>query len=68
MTSGLQLPLARDLAVQPARDLVADLDGESFAIDVRGLGARVVLQASDGRVGVDLRWQAAAQCRSRDTP
>jgi ubiquinone biosynthesis protein UbiJ len=81
MTIGPQLPLARELAAllertlngeiaesTPARDLVADLDGESFAIDVRGLGARVVLQASDGRVGVDLRWQAAAQSRSRDTP
>src|SRR5262245_27121400 len=81
MTNGPQLPLARELAAMlertlnreiaestPARDLVADLDGESFAIDVRGLGARAVLQATGGRVAVDLWWQAAAQSRSRDTP
>jgi ubiquinone biosynthesis protein UbiJ len=81
MTSGPQLPLARELAVllertlnreiaesTPARDLVADLDGESFAIDVRGLGARCVLRATGGRVMVELWWQATAQSRSRDTP
>jgi len=79
MTSGPQLPLARELAAMlerglnreiaestPARDLVADLDGESFAIDVRGLGLGCVLHAKDGRVTVEPRWQAAAQSRSRD--
>jgi ubiquinone biosynthesis protein UbiJ len=73
MTSGPQLPLARELAAlleralnreiaesTPARDLVADLDGESFAIDVRGLGVSCVLRASDGRVTVEPLWQAAA--------
>jgi ubiquinone biosynthesis accessory factor UbiJ len=81
MTSGPELPLARELATlleralnreiaesTPARDLVADLDGETFAIDVRGLGVGCVLRSSGGRVAVDLRWQAAAQSRSRDTP
>ena len=81
MTNGPQLPLARELAAMleralnreisastPARDLVADLDGESFAIDVRGLGVSCLLRATDGRVSVEPRWQAAAQSRSRDTP
>ena len=81
MTSGAQLPLARELAAMleralngeiaastPARDLVAELDGESFAIDVRGLGVGCVLRATDGRVCVEPRWQAAAQTRSRQTP
>jgi ubiquinone biosynthesis protein UbiJ len=66
MTNGPQLPLARELAATleralnreiaestPARDLVADLEGESFAIEVRGLGARCVLRATGGRVIVD---------------
>jgi ubiquinone biosynthesis protein UbiJ len=79
MTSGPQLPLARELAAlleralnreiaesTPAKDLVADLDGESFAIDVRGLGVSCVLHAKDGRVTVEPRWQADAQSRSRD--
>jgi ubiquinone biosynthesis protein UbiJ len=81
MTSGPQLPLARELAAlleralnreiaesTPAKDLVADLDGESFAIDVRGLGVSCVLRAANGRVTVEPRWQAAAQSHSRDTP
>jgi ubiquinone biosynthesis protein UbiJ len=81
MTSGPQLPLARELAAMldralnreiaastPARDLVVDLDGESFAIDVRGLGVSCVLRARDGRITVEPRWQTAAQSRSRDTP
>jgi ubiquinone biosynthesis protein UbiJ len=81
MTSGPQLPLARELAAMleralnreiadstPARDLVADLNGESFAIDVRGLGVSCVLRATEGRVTVEPRWQTAAQSRSRDTP
>jgi ubiquinone biosynthesis protein UbiJ len=66
MTNGPQLPLARELARSleralnreiaastPATDLVAELDGESFAIDVRGLGARCVLRAAGGRVAVE---------------
>jgi ubiquinone biosynthesis accessory factor UbiJ len=74
MTSGTQLPLARELAAMleralnreiaestPARDLVADLDGESFAIDVRGLGATCVLRATDGRVTVEPRWPPATE-------
>jgi len=73
MTNGPQLPLARELAAMlertlnreiaestPARDLVADLDGESFAIDVRGLGVSCVLRATDGRLSVEARWQAAS--------
>ena len=69
MTSGPQLPLARELASMleralnneiaastPARDLVADLDGESFAIDVRGPGVSCMLRATDGRVTVEPRW------------
>jgi ubiquinone biosynthesis protein UbiJ len=81
MTHGAEPPLARELATlleralnreiaesTPAKDLVADLDGESFAVDVRGLGARCVLRATSGRVTVELWWQAAAQSRSRDTP
>ena len=81
MTSGSQLPLARELAATleralnreiaestPARDLVADLEGESFAIDVRGLGVTCVLRATNGRITVEPRWQTAAQSRSRDTP
>jgi ubiquinone biosynthesis protein UbiJ len=72
MTSGPQFPLARELAAlleralnseiaesTPAKDLVADLDGESFAIDVRGLGAGCVLRASDGRVAVERLWPSA---------
>jgi ubiquinone biosynthesis accessory factor UbiJ len=72
MTSGPQLPLARELAAllertlnreiaesTPAKDLVADLDGESFAIDVRGPGIVCVLRAKDGRVTVEPRWPPA---------
>jgi ubiquinone biosynthesis protein UbiJ len=74
MTSGPQLPLARELAAMlervlnreiaastPAKDLVTDLAGDSFAIDVRGLGFTCVLRATDGRVTVEPRWQADAQ-------
>ena len=81
MTNGRELPLARELAAMleralnreiaestPAKDLVASLDGESFAIDVRGPGIGCVLRATDGRVSVEPRWQAAAQSRSEDTP
>lgn len=81
MTSRPQLPLGRELAAlleralnreiaesTPARDLAADLDGESFAVDMRGTGVSCVLRAADGRVVVEPRWRAAAQSRSRDTP
>ncbi len=81
MTSGPQLPLARELAAMleralnreisestPAKDLLVDLDGESFAVHVRGTGVTGVLRAKNGRVTVEARWQAAAQSRSRDTP
>jgi ubiquinone biosynthesis protein UbiJ len=74
MTNGRELPLARELAAMlerslnreiaestPAKDLVVDLDGESFAIDVRGPGVGCVLRATGGRVTVEPRWQAAAQ-------
>jgi ubiquinone biosynthesis protein UbiJ len=77
MTNGPELPLVRGLAAllertlnreieasTPARDLVADLDGESFAIDARGLGVSCVLRATDGRVTVEP--QVDAQSRSRD--
>jgi ubiquinone biosynthesis protein UbiJ len=66
MTNGPQLPLARELATMlervlnreiaestAATDLLAELDGESFAIDVRGLGVRCVLRASGERVAVE---------------
>jgi ubiquinone biosynthesis protein UbiJ len=66
MTNGPQLPLARELATlleralnreiaesTAATDLLAGLDGESFAIDVRGLGVRCVLRASGERVSVE---------------
>jgi ubiquinone biosynthesis protein UbiJ len=81
MNSVFQLPLARELAAMleralnreiaestPAKDLVAELDGESFAIEVRGLGVTCLLRAEHGRVLVEPRRQAAAQSRSRDTP
>jgi ubiquinone biosynthesis protein UbiJ len=79
MTNGPQRPLARELATMleralnreiaastPARDLVADLDGESFAIEVRGLGVACVLRAKDGRVAVEPRWEADARSRPGD--
>jgi len=66
MTNGSQLPLARELATlleralnqeiaesTAATDLLAELDGESFAIDVRGLGVRCVLRAAGERVAVE---------------
>ena len=69
MTNRAELPLARELAAlleralnreiaesTPAKDLVADLDGESFAIDVRGFGVTCVLRAAGGRVSVERRW------------
>ena len=68
MSNGPAMPLARELAAlleralnreiaesTPAKDLVADLDGESFAVDVRGLGSGCVLRASGGRVTVEPR-------------
>jgi ubiquinone biosynthesis protein UbiJ len=80
MTNGPGLPLARELAAllertlnreiaqsTPAKDLVADLDGQSFAIDVRGPGVGFVLRATDGRVSVEPRWQTAARSRSRES-
>jgi ubiquinone biosynthesis accessory factor UbiJ len=81
MTSGTRLPLARELAAlleralnreiaasTPARDLVADLDGESFAVDVRGLGVSCILRATDGRVTVEPRWQADASATLSASP
>jgi len=81
MSNGPAMPLARELAdlleralnrgiaeSTPAKDLVADLDGESFAVDARGLGIGCVLRASGGRVTVEPRRQAAVQSRPRDTP
>jgi ubiquinone biosynthesis protein UbiJ len=66
MTNGPQLPLARELAAlleralnreiaesTAATDLLAELDGESFAIDLRGLGVRCVLRAAGERVAVE---------------
>src|SRR5215831_19240510 len=77
MTNGSQPPLARELASlleralnreisasTAASDLLAELDGESFAIDVRGLGLRCVLRAMNGRVAVEQWWHAAAQART----
>jgi ubiquinone biosynthesis accessory factor UbiJ len=77
MTNGPQLPLARELAAMleralnseiaastPAKDLVADLDGESFAVDVRGPGIGCVLRAIDGRVTVEPRRQTDAPVRA----
>jgi len=74
MTNGPELPLAREFATMleralnreiaestPARDLVADLEGESFAIDMRGPGIAFVLSATGGRVAVELRRQAVAR-------
>jgi len=81
MTSGPQFPLARELAAlleralnreiaasTSATDLVADLDGESFAIEVRGVGVACVLRATDGRVTVEPRWQEAASATLSATP
>ena len=78
MTNGPELPLARELATMleralnreisastPAKDLVADLDGESFAIDVRGPGIGCLLRATDGRVTVEPRWQARSPATAR---
>jgi ubiquinone biosynthesis protein UbiJ len=66
MTNGPQPPVARELAAlleralnreiaesTAASDLLAELDGESFAIDVRGLGVRCVLRAAGERVAVE---------------
>jgi ubiquinone biosynthesis protein UbiJ len=66
MTNGSHPPLARELAAlleralnreiaesTAASDLLAELDGESFAIDVRGLGVRCVLRAAGERVAVE---------------
>lgn len=64
----LERALNREIAAStPAKDLVADLDGESFAIDVRGVGVTCVLSATDGRVTVELRWQSAAQPSASDS-
>jgi ubiquinone biosynthesis protein UbiJ len=76
MSSGPPLPLARELAAMleralnreisastPARDLVAELDGQSFAIHMRGPGIGCVLRAVDGRVTVEPRWPPAAAPR-----
>jgi ubiquinone biosynthesis accessory factor UbiJ len=81
MTNGPQLPLARELAAMlervlnreiaastPATDLVADLDGESFAIDVRGVGARCVLRAAGGRVAVEPSLAASSGADSTQSP
>ena len=66
MTNGPQPRLARELATlleralnreiaesTAATNLLAELDGESFAIDVRGLSVRCVLRASGERVAVE---------------
>jgi len=86
MMNGPQSPLARSFAAvleralnreiaesTPARDLLADLDGDSFAIDVRGLGLRCVLRAAGGRVAVEAQRPALARPRgpapeTRKTP
>jgi hypothetical protein len=81
MTNGPQLPLVRELAAMleralnreiaastPATDLVADLDGESFAIDVRGVGARCVLRAVGGRVAVEPSLAAPSGADSTQSP
>src|SRR5262252_3124661 len=81
MTNGPQLPLARELASlleralnreiaasTAATDLLAELDGESFAIDVRGLGVRCVLRAANGRVDVEQWWQPATTAVSAALP
>ena len=67
MTNGSQPPLAPELASAferalnreiaastAASDLLAELDGESFAIDVRGIGVRLVLRATRERVAVEV--------------
>ena len=66
MTNGPQPRLARELATlleralnreiaesTAATDLLAELDGESLGVDVRGLGVRCVLRASGDRVAVE---------------
>jgi len=77
MTNGPQPALARSLASlleralnreidasTAAADLLAELDGESFAIDIRGLGLRCILRATGGRIAVEQWWQAAAPGRT----
>jgi len=81
MTNGQQPPFARELASwleralnreisasTAATDLLAELEGDSFAIDVRGLGLRCVLRAANGRVDVEQRWQSAAATVSAASP
>lgn len=66
MTNGEQPAFARALAAllervlnreigasTAAADLLAELDGQSFAIDVRGTGVRCVLRAAGERVAVE---------------
>ena len=66
MTNGAQPAFARALsglferslnheigASTAAADLLAELDGQSFAIDVRGTGVRCVLRATGERVAVE---------------
>jgi ubiquinone biosynthesis protein UbiJ len=86
MTNGPQPPLARALTAwleralnreiaesSAASDLLGELDGDSFAIDVRGLGVRCVLRAGGGRVAVEPSWSVEARPRepapeTRKTP
>src|SRR5438477_516060 len=73
MTNGPQPPLARALAAwleralnreiaesSAALDLLAELDGESLGVDVRGLGLHCVLRASRERIAVEPRSVASA--------
>ena len=74
MTNGPQPRLARELATlleralnreiaesTAATDLLAELDGESFAIDVRGSSVRCVLRVSGERVAVEPSLAAPAR-------
>src|SRR5215467_3354897 len=64
LASVLERALNREIAESTAAsDLLAELDGETFAIDVRGLGVRCVLRASGSHVSVEPWWLAAAQTR-----
>src|SRR5436190_92505 len=73
MTNGPQPPLARALAAwleralnreiaesSAALDLLAELDGESLGVDVRGLGLHCVLRASRERIAVERSSVASA--------
>src|SRR5262245_44225405 len=67
----LERALNREIAASTAAaDVLADLDGKAFAVEVLGLGVRCVLEARGGHVGVtaEALSSAAATGGARPAP